>query len=196
MPFVTNPRHRQDPILHQRVPIAEIFSFLKETSSQIGWSARELAKTLNIRLNDAKGILPILELQGYITRRGKSEWMTTTSGESIAGAKLPRFTRDAAERALSNLRKQIEQINADSDAEFRITKAVAFGDFLRQQPRVQPLDIGILLAARKPPGQSRRAQRRADASFLKTLRGRSAILNIHMYEDWMGSRSHINLLKK
>ena len=192
---VTKPKHQEDAISQPRLPISEVFSFLKEMSSQVSWSDHELTKTLNISLSEAKTVLQLLELQGYITRQGRSEWMTTTSGEFIAGAKPPRFSHDAAEHALSNLRKQIKQINADSDAEFRIIKALAFGDFLRQQPRVQALDIGILLAGRKRPRQSRRLQHRAEASFLKTLRHRSAILNIHPYEDWMGSRSHINLLE-
>jgi len=63
--------------------------------------------------------------------------MTTPAAESVSGAKPPRFTRESVEQAVESLRERIKQVNRDSKATFKITDAVAFGDFLSDRPRVQ-----------------------------------------------------------
>ena len=56
----------------------------------------------------------------------------------MSGAKPPRFTRESVEQAVESLRERIGQVNKDQRATFRITDAVAFGDFLlSDRPRVQ-----------------------------------------------------------
>jgi len=47
-------------------------------------------------------VLQVLEAQGYVQRaRGTGEWMTTPAGESVAGAKPPRFARESVEQAVA-----------------------------------------------------------------------------------------------
>jgi hypothetical protein len=49
--------------------------------------------------------------------------MTTPAGESVSGAKSPRFTRENVERAVESLKERIKQLNKDAKAAFRITDA-------------------------------------------------------------------------
>jgi hypothetical protein len=47
------------------------------------------------------------------------------------------------------LRGRIQAVNNDNNAEYTISEAVAFGDFLSQDARVQPAEVGIRLTRRK-----------------------------------------------
>lgn len=177
------------------VSVKSVFSFLKEMKGELSWTARDMGESLKIVMADVKRALPLLELQGYVKPKGPSQWITTSSGDAVAGAKAPRFNREAVLNALAELGKQIAQINHDANSEFKITRAVAFGDFLRGSSRVQAPDIGVQLAQRGPaivrgPVQQHRAMR----EFLKKLRGRRAALNLIPYEEWMGARSHRDLI--
>jgi hypothetical protein len=62
--------------------------------------------------------------------------------------------------------------------------AVAFGDFLSDQPRVQAADVGIRLTPRKADsGNSGLAvEHKAEEAFLKELCGYSAVIHIQPYE--------------
>ena len=121
------------------IPAEAALSFLKDTKGTLTWSARDLADTLKLTHRDAEQVIALLVAQGYVKRTGDAnEWMTTPAGESVSGAKPPRFTRESVEQAVESLRERIEQVNKDQRATFRITDAVAIGDFLlSDRPRVQ-----------------------------------------------------------
>jgi Mn-dependent DtxR family transcriptional regulator len=174
------------------VPAA--FSFLRETSGRVTWTTADLARTLRITPGEAKNVTAVLELQGYIKPHG-SEWMTTIAGEQVSDAKPPRFTREAVEKALEDLQGRIEKVDRDPKAPYRVTEAVAFGDFLSGQPRVQAADVGVQLTAKgRAAGESSAQERAAQDGFLRELRARSAILHIMPYESWMSRRAHRRLI--
>src|SRR5271156_1965427 len=122
------------------VSAAAAFSFLKETKGFLTWTLSDLAKSLKISPADAKQVLAALEMQGYIKPHGRGEWLTTLAGETVSGAKTPRFTPESIEEALAALRSRIKLVNQDSKSPYKITDAVAFGDFLGGQARVQAAD--------------------------------------------------------
>jgi hypothetical protein len=115
---------------------------------------------------------------------------------TISGAKTARFTREAVEQALPALHDRIQAINSDPNAEYAVSEAVVFGDFLSDQARVQAADVGIRLTPHKANSEGSRSAvvHKAEEAFLKQLRGKSAGLHIGAYEPWMSDRSHRELL--
>ena len=180
----------------REIPAAELLTFLKEVRGVQTWTEKDLAKILRIGLPQAKEAIAVLQLQGYIQPAGNTgKWRVTEQGEIVSGAKPPRFTRQSVEDALAGLRDRIKAANENPAAAYRITEAVAFGDFLRDAPRVQAADVGIRLVPKSDSGAIASAQERAaELDFLKQLRGRTALLHVIPYEDWMSSRSHQRLL--
>lgn len=176
------------------MPPAAVMSFLKETRGEASWSTQDLAKSLNVSAAAAKQVLPFLQAQGYIEATDDGVWLTTASGDTVAGSKPPRFTVEGVEAALTALAERIKAANQDGSARFRITKAVAFGDFLAGRPRVQAADVGVQLSARESAEMGSAVEKAAEREFLKQLKGKSLMLNIRPYEDWMGSRTHRKLL--
>lgn len=65
------------------IPVAEAFSFLQETKGLSSWTVRDMAKSLKISLADAKQVVSILELQGYVRAHGTTEIVTTVAGEGV-----------------------------------------------------------------------------------------------------------------
>jgi DNA-binding transcriptional MocR family regulator len=190
-------KRRAPPLAPSAVSAEAALSFLKDTKGTLTWSARDLAETLRISRRDAQQVLPFLEAQGYVQRaKGKEEWMTTPAGESVAGAKAPRFACETVEQAVAALKDRIKSGNEDRKSPFRITNAVAFGDFLSDRARVQAADVGIGLAKRgETAGDVRSASdAKAERAFLRQLRGRTALVNVKPYEEWMGKRSNRDLL--
>jgi hypothetical protein len=182
-------------------------SFLKDTKGTLAWSTRDLADTLKInKINrrEAQQALALLQAQGYVqpahqkgVARSADQWITTPAGETVSGAKPPRFTRENVEQALSALKERIKRSSKDSQSPFRITDAVAFGDFLfPDRARVQSADVGVRLVRRgASPSEPRSASdAQVERKFLRDLRGRSALLTIRPYADWMRQRSHRDLL--
>jgi hypothetical protein len=138
-----------------------------------------------------------MQLQGYAEPIARSQkWRTTEQGLTVSGAKAARLTLEAVEQALSALRDRIQSINNDKSAEYTVCEAVAFGDFLTEQPRVQAVDVGIRLTPRKRDSEARgmAVEHKAEEVFLKQLRVRNATLHIQPYEEWMSARSHRKLL--
>lgn len=178
------------------LPAAELFSFLKEIRAAQTWTEKDLSNTLNINAAQAKDAVAVLELQGYIEPAGRSgKWRVTEEGDLVSGAKSPRFTRESMDEALAALRERIKAVNEDRDATYTVTAAVALGDFLRDQSRVQAADVGIRLqqkADAQPTGSAR--EHAAELSFLKELRGKTALLHLRPFEDWMLARTHRKLL--
>jgi DNA-binding MarR family transcriptional regulator len=179
------------------VPAEAALSFLKDTKGALTWPAKELAETLKIGRREAEQVLQFLEAQGYVQRaRGTGEWMTTPAGESVAGA-TPRFARESVEQAVAALKERIAEANKNAKAPFKIAKAVAFGDFLRRdRARAQAADVGIGLTRRgQAAGEVRSAsEAAAEREFLRELRGRTALLHLRPYADWMSTRSHVKLV--
>jgi DNA-binding transcriptional MocR family regulator len=179
------------------IPAEAALSFLKDTKGMLTWSVRDLADALGITQRDAEQVIPLLQAQGYVQpQHGTHQWMTTPSGETISGTKPPRFTRQSVEQALTALKQRIKEINKDPKAEFKITNAVAFGDFLTGRTRVQPADVGVSLKRRNTPATELHSasDAQAERAFLKHLRGRSALLHLRPHVEWMSQRSHRNLL--
>src|SRR5580704_7501346 len=122
------------------VPIEAVFSFLRGTKGTSSWTKQDFAGTLKISLSDAAKILPVIQMQGYI-HPYHDEWVTTTAGEDVSGARPPRFSPEKVEEALAALRERIKAANQDSKFPYKIMEAVAFGDFLESKPRVQPAEV-------------------------------------------------------
>jgi hypothetical protein len=190
-------------ILRAMLSAEAALSFLRDTKGLVSWPLRELSQTLNISREEAERVVALLQIQGYVQPESHKagEWMTTPPGETVSGAKLPRFDRETVEQALTSLKQRIEDTNRDRAAKFQITRAVAFGDFLaKDRARVQSADVGIELARRdrqQIPDEIATPHSAADAreeqSFLRRLRGRSALINLKNYSEWMGSRTHQKL---
>ena len=177
------------------VSAAAAFSFLKETKGLLTWTPSDLAKSLKISLAEAKQVLAALEMQGYIKPHGRDEWLTTLAGETVSGAKTPRFTPESIEEALAALHSRIKLVNQESKSPYKITDAAAFGDFLSGQARAQAADVGIQLVRRKSEGgEHSKKEQLARLAFLKQLRGKIQMLNVRPYEEWMGGRTHRCLL--
>lgn len=197
------------------LPAEAALSFLKDTKGALTWSTRDLAASLKIDGREAQQVLALLQAQGYVQPAGKKEnsrnsdqWLTTPAGETVAGAKPPRFTRESVEQALAALKERIQQTNKDRQSPFRIAEAVVFGDFLLpDRARVQSADVGIRLLRREDsprrnsaasaPAEPRSAtDAQAERNFLRQLRAKSAHLNLRPYADWMRSRTHQQLTTK
>src|SRR5580765_4088834 len=143
---------RREPALRPAIvpalPAAAALSFLKDTRGTLSWSAGDLAKALNIDRREAQQALAFLQAQGYVqpadrtsANRSGKQWTTTPAGETVSAAKPPRFTRESVEQALVALRDRIKQTNKDAQSPFRVTEAVAFGNFLiPDRARVQSAD--------------------------------------------------------
>jgi hypothetical protein len=178
------------------VPVAAVLSFLKDTRGLDGWTTQHLAKTLGIPGADATKVVMFMELQGYVKAASKArEWFTTPEGQAVSGSKLPHFTPERVQKGLDGLKERIAAARKDFKAPFKISAAVAFGDFLGKSARVQAADVGIELVRRKPKSDGKlsateSAERR---DFLKNLRGKNAPLNVQPYEEWMGRRLHQEL---
>jgi hypothetical protein len=197
---VDRDRISQSGFSRQQMPAVELLSFLKETGRFQTWTEKDVSKTLNIGLPEAKPeakeAMAVLDLQGYIQHAADSgEWRVTAQGDVVSGAKPPRFTRQSVEDALAGLRNRIKAVNEDSDVPYRIIQAVAFGDFLGDAARVQAADVGIRLVPKTHEESIAPAKEHtAELNFLKQLRGKTALLHVGRYEDWMSSRSHMRLL--
>jgi hypothetical protein len=153
-----------------------------------------MAKTLGVSHAEATAAIPILEMQGYIKQAGKSEWLTTVAGEKFSQSTMPRFERQAVESSLAALRKRIEELNRHRTAGAIVTKAVAFGDFLREDsgPRVQAADVGLELKPRKT-GQGAAAEKQSAKAIFSSLRAKSSTIRLRLYEPWMSQRTHRTL---
>ena len=175
------------------IPAEAALSLLRETRGLTTWSARDMADSMKIRVTDAKRVIPILELQGYIKPAGTNEWTTTLSGEEVSRSKTPRFMRERVAQALDDLHRRIAEINRDSKAPYKITEAVAFGDFLSDRPRVQSAEVGIGLE-RRGTGADDAADRVQQREFLRQLHAKGGVVQVRRYEPWMRERTHRSLL--
>src|SRR5438445_13167978 len=95
------------------IPAEAALSFLKDTKGALNWTTRDLADTLKIDRREAEQALALLQAQGYVqpARGAKGQWMTTPAGETVSGAKAPRFSRDSVEQSLAELKRRNQQNN-------------------------------------------------------------------------------------
>jgi hypothetical protein len=180
------------------VPAAAVMSFLKDTRGLLTWTTRDLAETLGIPASEAAKVITIMEMQGYVkAAEGAREWFTTSAGQTVSGSKLPHFTPERVATALAAQKERIATARKDFKSSFKISAAVAFGDFLGDRPRVQAPDVGIELVKRKSDSGAKTSATEAKArlAFLKQLRGKNTPLNVQLYQEWMSKRSHQNLLR-
>ena len=180
------------------VPAAAVMSFLKDTRGLMSWTARDLAETLGIPASEAAKVIPIMEIQGYVkAEEGAREWFTTPAGQTVSGSKLPHYTRERVETALAALKEHIAAARKDFKSPFKISSAVAFGDFLSDRARVQAPDVGIELGKRKSDAAAKTSatEGKARSAFLKQLRGKNTPLTVQPYQEWMSKRSHQTLLR-
>src|ERR1700722_9424504 len=187
-----------------QLPAAEVLSFLKETRGVLTWTTADLAKSLRISKQDALRIVAVFAIQGYVKPAGeqvgktigeKAEWLTTEDGNGVSGSSAPRFTRPAVMKALSSLRGRIRAWNDHPKARYKISAAVAFGDFLSGRPRVQAADVGVRLErlqsrlhAGLQAGKDTMvsaSEKAAQKAVLKQLRQKNAMLYLQPYEEWM-----------
>src|SRR5882672_817513 len=192
------------PSLLPAIPAEAALSFLKDTKGALSWTARDLANTLKINRREAEQALAFLQAQGYVQPQGtKGQWITTRAGETVSGAKSPRFTPESVQQALTALKDRIRDNNKNRQAPFRITDAVAFGDFLLpDRGRVQSADVGIRLARREDSQRKNlstveprsASDAKAERNFLRELRAKSTHVTLRPYADWMRRRSHVELL--
>ena len=179
------------------IPAAALFSFLKETRGITNWATRDLSKAFKLSRGDATDALAVLEMQGYIKSAGaKGHWLTTEAGEVVSGSKFPRYSRESVEQSLGAFADHIKRVNEDQSAEYKVADAVAFGDFLSGRARVQAADVGIRLAPRNPAAQDAASagEREKQETFLKQLKGKSPLLNMQPYAEWMSARTHRRLV--
>ena len=180
------------------VRAAAVMSFLKDTRGLLTWTTRDLAETLDIPTSEAAKVIPIMEMQGYVKgAEVPREWFTTPAGQTVSGSKLPHYTPERVAAALAGLKERIAAARKDFKSPFKISEAVAFGDFLSDRARVQAPDVGIELVKRKPDAGARTSASEAKArlAFLKQLRGKNTPLNVKPHQEWMSKRSHQNLLR-
>jgi hypothetical protein len=180
------------------VPAAAVMSFLKDTRGLMTWTTRDLAETLDIPPSEAAKVITIMEMQGYVkAAEGAREWFTTPAGQTVSGSKLPHYTRERVAAALTALKERIAAVRKDFKSPFKISAAMAFGDFLRDLPRVQAPDVGVQLVKHKSDSGAKTSATEAKArlAFLKQLRGKNNPLNLQPYQEWMSKRSHQKLLR-
>jgi hypothetical protein len=77
-----------------------------------------------------------------------------------------------------------------------VADAVTFGDFLSGRARVQAADVGIRLEPRNLIGHHPHfaSERNRQGAFLKQLKGKTPLLNVQLYAEWMSARTHRKLL--
>jgi len=174
------------------ISLDAVFSFLKGTRGSVNWSAKDLKDCLKLDTKQSQQLLAILEMQGYVAKEGDL-WLTTSAGKSVSKSKKPQFSLDGIAKTLDTLKERIEAVNRDKRSEFKITKAVAFGDFLTGRNQVQAADVGVELSRRDLSGNPDEMEAKRQA-FMADLRRKSRLFNVQKYRPWMSMRSHRDLL--
>jgi hypothetical protein len=190
---------RKTPQAENKVslPAAALLSFLKETRGLTSWTAGDFAKALRLSPGAAKEALPILEMQGYVKPAGaKGKWITTEAGETVSSSKFPRYSRETIEQSLASLTEHLKRVNEDHSAQYKVVDAVAFGDFLSGRARVQAADVGVGIVPRNPVEHESKSatEREKQEAFLKQLKGKTPLLNVQSYAEWMSARTHRRLV--
>ncbi len=164
-----------------------VTSFLKEFSAAPPWTAKDMARTLNVPEAQAKSAVAMLQAAGYIRSAPAGRWATTEQADVVSGAKPPRLTRSSVEKAISALLDRVRARNAAHPSGMNVARVIVFGDYLSDRDRLQAAEIGVEFAHR---GDRRAAEHEAEQQAVQELKARSAMLNLHVLEPWMVSRTH------
>lgn len=171
----------------------EALTLLRVMAGVPTWKAEDVAKALMISRVEALRAITALEVQGYVKETGPDEYVSTWPEE--AGPQSPPYTAAQIEAALCEFRGRIAEVNADSNATYKIGEAIAFGDFLYNRERVEPGEVAVQLVLREPmssaPPVKEQETRRG---FLRFLQGSYHAFRIRPYEEWMALRTHIRLV--
>ena len=147
------------------VPIEAVFSFLKGTKGTSSWTKQDFAGTLKISAADAAKILPVIQMQGYINPY-HDEWVTTTAGEDVAGARPPRFSPEKVEEALAELRERIKATNQNAKSLTRLLRWWRLGIFFCRRRGCSLLRWGFVWSrGRRSAGNRRRNSMRRSGRF-------------------------------
>jgi hypothetical protein len=189
----TNKAFAAAALLLPDIPLDALLSFLKDTRGAVSWSAKDLKDCLRLDAKQTQQILAILEMQGYVAKDG-SDWLTTVAGETVANSKKPQFSSESVTQALDTLKERTEAVNRDKRSEFKVTKVVAFGDFLTGRAQVQAADVGVLLSRRDLISGNPDDLEAERQEFMNGLRRKSRLFTVQTYRPWMSRRSHRDLL--
>lgn len=180
------------------LPAAALLSFIKQVTADSSWDAKRLAEILNVKAADVPQLTGMLEMLGYAepVPDKTNTWRNTAAGNTVSGAKPPRFKHDAVLKALGDLRARVEEMNAATTSPFQVTSLIAFGDFLDKQPKAQAADVGVGLTPAKShhDDPATAVEHKREEHFLTDLKAKSTMLHLHPIEDWMRNRSHQDLL--
>jgi len=174
------------------IPLDALWSFLKDTRGAVNWRAKDFRDCLKLDAKQAQQILAILEMQGYVVKEGDA-WLTTAAGESVSKSKRPQFSAPSVGNALEMVKERIEAVNRDKKTEFKIKRAVAFGDFLSGRARVQAADVGIEFSRRDVMSGDPAEMETERLKFLNRLWRKSRLFRVQTYRPWMSQRSHRDL---
>jgi len=154
--------------------------FLKQSALEKHWTAGYLGKTLGVDATTAKRVAEEMALAGYVEAiRGKKEtWRNTTSGNKLAGVRPARLTRAKAEELLSDLEDRAAQFSM-GESPIRVRQVVAFGSILTDHDPIQDVDVGLELQ----PAEHQVRHHDDQMAAMKALKGRSAALKLHLWND-------------
>jgi hypothetical protein len=155
--------------------------FLKQAALEDHWKTVYVGKALGLDGQTAKEVAAEMALAGYVDAlpRKPETWRNTDSGNKLAGVRPARLTRAKAEELLADLEDRAAQYNMDVSNGPRIQKVVAVGSILTEHDPIQDIDIGVQL---EPAGEGV-TQRPKELDALKFLKGRSAALKVHFWDD-------------
>jgi hypothetical protein len=157
------------------LPVEEVLSFLKEMRGALTWTVGDMARSLRISHAEARKVVVIFELQGYVKPALDNDgWLTTLDGESLSGSKSPRFNPERVNESLEALKDLIRTNNLQKKSAFQITQAVAFGDFLIGRAQVQAADVGVQIVSRKEQ-RTQGSKAAAEGPFLKELKADTSV---------------------
>lgn len=152
--------------------------FLKQSALERDWDTGTLAKALGTTPAHAKEVASQMAMIGYIDAvpRKRDTWRNTDTGNTVAGVRAPRLTRQKADELLTDLADRASAFNLKNDSPLRIHKILVFDPISGMHDRVQDLDVLIEWDA---PPASREEEHRA----IQEIKGRSAALKIRTLDD-------------
>lgn len=167
-----------------------------------GWAYADVAAyALEVSEEEAEAVLERMAAEGYMksteTDRGRL-WDRTLQGGALAQASFRApVKRVTAERSLIALLERLRAYNSDSTKILAVVRALVFGSYLDSEAQeLGDLDVAIVFARRTHPDRyvdeaqafARASGRRfgsyvdylfwPETDMLRTLRGRSPIINI------------------
>jgi len=160
--------------------------FLKQAALEDHWTTAYIGKALGLDGQTAKEVATQMALVGYVEAvpRKADTWRNTTSGNKLAGVRPARLTLAKAEDLLTDLEDRAAQFNMkDSPEGMRLQAVVALGSILTEHDPIQDIDIAVKL---EKPKAAETAAHADELAAMKLLKGRSAALKLHRWNDTLG----------